>query len=306
MALSALQVQGIVLRRRTAITVLSRTLRCLAGRAAVTVGVAALLAGCTSASPGVEEDRSPEPSATRPAEPPPPPPDAPTVGECRLLTFDDIGSYTDDTKPRPCRRRHTSYAFAIGELPSDVAFDGVEIDNDAVQRAAAAACRSLFADFVGGTPAIRALARLSPTYFVPEQRGFDLGARWVRCDVVGLLDDATLAPLSPELEGLLDDVGALEEYGVCSQGEPGSAEFVLVMCRTRHDYRAIEAIRLDSADASYPGRDVTAQEGRDQCAELVAERLGVGGGYTFGWTYPSAEDWSEGQRFGFCWLQTSD
>ena len=262
-------------------------------------------AGCTAVEPEAEEPSDSPSSPTKTTSPPPPPPAPPKVGECRKLTYDDISRFSNDDEPRSCKRYHSGYTFAVTELPGDVAFDGVTIDNDAVQRAAADSCQDAYAEFIGGSFRTRTLARLSVTYFVPEQRGFDLGARWVRCDVVGLQNETTLAPLPRALEGILDDPDTLDEYGVCSKGEPGSTGFRLVMCRANHDYRAIEAIRLGEVKEPFPGEAVAGDEGRDQCEEIIEARLGVGGGYTFGWTYPSADDWSNGQRFGYCWLQTS-
>ncbi|MGH3506712.1 MAG: septum formation family protein [Nocardioidaceae bacterium] len=262
-------------------------------------------AGCTAVEPDADEPSESPGPPTKTASPPPPPPDPPRVGECRKLTYDDISRFSNDDRPRSCKRYHSAYTFAVQELPGDVAFDGVTIDNDAVQREAATSCQDAFVDFIGGSARTRTLARLSVTYFVPEQRGFDLGARWVRCDVVGLQHESSLAPLPRGLEGILDDPDALDEYGVCSRGEPGASGFRLVMCRADHDYRAIEAIRLGGTDDPYPGVSVARDDGRSQCEDIVAGRLGVGGGYTFGWTYPSPEDWSNGQRFGYCWLETS-
>jgi Septum formation len=268
--------------------------------------VTAAVGACSAAKPAADGGpTATKDSPTQTASPPAPPPDSPKVGECRSLSFRDISRFSNDSATHPCNKEHTAYTFAVAELPSDIAFDGVTIDNDAVQRTAAETCQSRFVGFIGGTAAARALARLSVTYFVPNQRGFDLGARWVRCDVVALQNDSALAPLPANLEGFLDDEDALTEYGVCSKGEPGSGTFTLVMCRADHDYRAIEAIRLGDDKASYPGIAVTRDDGRAQCENIVADRLGVGGGYTFGWTYPSAEDWSTGQRFGYCWLQAT-
>jgi hypothetical protein len=274
-------------------------------RVLAAVVLTAAVGACSSAAEptGAEEPSGSKSPPTQTPSPPSPAPDAPDVGACRLLTYADISRFSNDAPTRPCEQEHTAYTFAVAELPSDIAFDGVTIDNDAVQRAAAEACQDRFVGFIGGTVATRTLARLSVTYFVPDQRGFDRGARWVRCDVVGLQNDSALAPLPRNLDGFLDDEAALDEYGVCSKGEPGSSDFRLVMCRADHDYRAIAAIRLGDRDAAYPGTAVTRDDGHARCEDVVAEQLGIGGGYTFGWTYPSAEEWSSGQRFGYCWLQ---
>jgi hypothetical protein len=222
------------------------------------------------------------------------------------LRYADIGRYANNGAPVPCSRPHTTYTFAVKQLPSDIAFDGVTIDNDAVQRTAADLCEDEFAAFIGGSAEAQALSRFSVTYFVPDQRGFDLGARWVRCDVIALEREMVLATLPADVEHILDDESILDEYGLCSKGAPDSAAFALLMCRVEHDFRAVEAIRLGAAGAEYPGTQVAGQGGRDRCEDVISDLLGTAGGFTFGWTYPSADDWSDGQRFGYCWLETSD
>ena len=77
------------------------------------------------------------------------------------------------------------------------------------------------------------------------------------------------------------------------------------MCNQSHTYRAVAALRLGAEDASYPGESVTKDDGSQRCDDFVSDLLGVGGGYSYAWTYPSSEDWDNGQRFGYCWNKTS-
>jgi Septum formation len=212
--------------------------------------------------------------------------------------------FTNDAKIEPCSRPHTAYTFAVPTLPPAIAFKGVQIQNESVQSAAAERCREAFATFIGGDQATRALARLSFTYFLPDQRGFDLGAHWVRCDVVAQQAAKTLGDLPRRIAGVLDTPAALDTYGVCSNGDPGSAT-TLVMCTQAHTYRALAAIRLGDAGAKYPGTGTTLSDGKARCKNLVAHRLNVTGGFTYSWTYPSNNDWLAGQRFGYCWNQTT-
>jgi len=272
------------------------------------VAVALLATSCTGSSgdPTAESSPgSPQSTQSSPTTPPPPPPPAPKTGECRRLTFADISRYSDSTEPVPCDKGHTAYTFAVTRLPTDVAVEGVDLGNRAIQDAAAEGCRDAYTEFIGGDAATRARSRLTVTYFLPPQQGYDRGADWVRCDVVALRTPEDLAPLPTALRGFLDDDAALDDYGVCSVGAPGTKDFELVMCAHRHSYRAVAALRLGANDEAYPGRDVTLVQGRQRCEKLVADELGVSGGYTFGWTFPTPADWDDGQRFGFCWTQTS-
>jgi len=271
-----------------------------------------LVAGCSGSNEAtgapVDDDTNRATGAAKPTETaaarkrPPPPPEK---GECRNLVFFDIGLFSNEGKKVSCRDRHTAYTFAVETLPDKIAFEGVDIENKAVQSGAAASCSTAFAKFIGGDASTRALARLTVTYFLPKQQDFDLGAHWVRCDAVALRTAQTLASLPLKLEGVLDDDSALEELGVCSTDEPGVGGSALVMCTETHTFRALAAVRLGDSDAPYPGADSAEKMGQ-QCEALVGDAVGVEGDFTYGWTYPSAADWADGQRFGYCWNQTAD
>lgn len=272
---------------------------------AITTTLTAALSACSSPS-GTASDPENGASAAKPksAGPSTPPAPPPRVGQCRDLEFADISRYANSDKAVRCSKPHTAYTFAVDKLAADIAFEGVDIANDAVQEAAARACRSRFARFVGGDDQARALSRLSVTYFVPDQRNFDRGAAWVRCDVIALRAASSLAPLPDDLRGLLDDADSLSSYGVCSAGDPGRPGSRLVMCSEDHTYRARAALRLGGAAAPYPGEQVTKDDGMQQCADLLAEQLGKEDGYSYAWTFPTSSDWAGGQRFGYCWHKT--
>lgn len=254
----------------------------------------------TSASTSSGPTEPSEPVETTPTAPPPP-----LTGRCRTMTFSDTARFSNDTRPTRCRRVHTAYTFAVHELPGAIASHVVNLDDDELQAAASGVCHRDFARFIGGTSADRARSRLTVTYFLPAQRAYDLGARWVRCDVVALERSNVLARLPVKLKGLLDHADALDRFGVCSTKAPDSASTRLVMCTQPHTYRALAALRLGTASAEFPGAAVVQRDSRKRCGDLVGDTLGLAGGYQFGWTYPTPDDWKAGQRFGFCWLQSS-
>jgi hypothetical protein len=222
-----------------------------------------------------------------------------------VLSYADIGRFSNSSSTVRCDRPHTGYTFAVAQLPKDIAFEGVDIGNDAVQDAAAGLCRTAFASYVGGSAATHRLSRLSSTYFLPGQTDFDLGARWVRCDAIALQSERVLADLPGRLEGFNDSDAALADYGLCARGEPGTRDGVLVMCNQKHTFRALTALRLGAEDAAYPGDNVVADGGQQRCDDFISRTLGLGGGYSYTWTYPSRDDWANGQRFGFCWMKSS-
>jgi Septum formation len=272
---------------------------------AACAGVALALTSCgggstTPEAKGTGVDPTTKAAPTRTVAAPP----APSAGECRDLSYSDISLYSNVSKPQPCSKPHTAFTFGVEQLPDDVAFDGVNIENDAVQGAAANACQNAYVAYIGGGTAERALTRLTVTYFVPPQPGFDAGAHWVRCDIVALQSDNSLAALPSKLEGFLDS-GTTRDYDVCSRGDPSASGSMLVMCTQDHAYRAVAAIRLGDSRASYPGEQATLVQGKQDCKQTISDLLGVSGGFTFSWTYPSSSDWSAGQRFGYCWNETS-
>jgi hypothetical protein len=283
---------------------LRRTVSALAV-SAITLLTLASCSGSGTASDAAGDTPSSSNGSTSSTPPPAdPPPPAPEVGVCRNLSYADISRYSDDSKPIKCNKAHTGYTFDVEELPAAVAFDGVEIQNDAVQAAAAKKCQSTYPGFVGGDGDTRALARLTVTYFLPDQAGFDAGAHWVRCDVVAAEGPNSLAPLPRGLEGFLDRPNALDDYGVCSKGDPATAAATLLMCSQEHTYRAVTALALGKRTAPYPGEATTLADGKKNCKEYIADLLGVSGGFTYAWTYPSSTDWDAGQRYGYCWNQT--
>ena len=77
------------------------------------------------------------------------------------------------------------------------------------------------------------------------------------------------------------------------------------MCSQDHTYRAVAAFRLGKDRRPTPARTASCAKARQDCQEFIADLLGVSGGFTYAWTYPSTTDWDAGQRYGYCWNQTT-
>lgn len=256
-----------------------------------------------SASPSASTSKSAsEPTSSDPTYQPPSPPEE---GTCRKLPYDALTHFTDNSPVVPCDKPHTAYTFQVSKLPRDVAIKGVDIANKSIQHAASSMCHGAFEKFVGGSPKIRALSRLAVTYYLPPQKAFNHGAHWVRCDLIAKKTAHSLGDLPDDPQGFLDGEQALKDYGVCSPAAPDTKKFALVMCRQKHAYRAVTAIKLGKDSADYPGTAVTRDQGKQRCADYITHVLGKTGGYTYGWTYPTDKDWKSGQRYGYCWLKTT-
>jgi len=289
----------------------------VARRVATGLAVLALASGCSGSTPssggasdpGAASDpvggTPPATPTTTTPKPPPKPQPPPATGTCRRLGYSATSHYSNTDPTIACTKPHTAFTFAVRRLPPGVDVTGVSIGNKSIRDAASKGCGDAYARFIGGDPARRALSRLSVTYFLPSQVEFNRGAHWVRCDVVALATANTLADLPDPLSGFLDKPAALERYGVCSAGPPGASGSALVICTLQHSYRALTVLRLGTDSDRYPGQDVVLTQGQQRCSDYIAGKLGAAGGYTFGWTYPTASDWMLGQRFGYCWNKTS-
>jgi hypothetical protein len=277
--------------------------RSLAVRVALAAAAALVLTGCgghgtaATKTPTTHSTTHPttHPSSTTPTVRPAP---APAAGVCRRLSFRAIGRFSNASRGVACgSSTYTAYTYAVKPLPRRLSGP---IDSDAVQNAAKVSCVRSFARFIGGSPAVRTMSRLSPTYFLPTAVQFAAGTRWVRCDVIALQTDHRLAPLPPRVKHLLDDSAEAARFALCARGAPGSAGTKLVMCTQPHTYRAVGAIRLGGPDVPRPTISQLATP-KAKCRQTVASLLGVNGGFSFVFTYPGVREWNAGQRFGLCW-----
>ena len=278
-------------------------------RALVAATCAALaLTACTSdepsddatseASPSTSASASPS-AGTEPAVEEPP---APEDGSCYRLTLEDAARPTNDSRSVPCTERHTARTFHVGRL--DVVVDGhsLGVDSERVQRQLAETCPAELATFLGGDEETRALSRFEPIWFGPTLEQFDAGADWFRCDVVavGGPDELLTLPSDQRLRGILSRPGALDTYGLCGTAQPGAEDFERVACALPHSWVAISTIPIAGGDR-YPGVEAVREAGDESCSDEVRARNDLVLEYTYGWEWPTAEQWSAGQRYGFCW-----
>jgi hypothetical protein len=201
-----------------------------------------------------------------------------------------------------CNERHTAQTFFVGRL--DTVVDGhlLAVDSRKAQRQLERTCPRKLDEYVGGTAQARALSRLQAVWFSPTLAESDKGASWFRCDVVALARPSTLAPLPPprRLRGILDRPEALDEVGLCGTAAPGARGFERVICSRRHSWRTISTIDI-SADADYPGVAAVRETGESTCRDQVQAASGSPEKFTYGWEWPTREQWRRGQRFGYCW-----
>lgn len=278
-----------------------------APRLALAAGIAALaLAGCS----GGEEPKAADSPASSPtpttsaasAEPAPKKPPAPEEGTCHRLTLEEAARPTNDDKPVPCTETHTARTIHVGRLDTIVDGHSLGVDSDRVQEQLSTTCPEELASFLGGTDEARALSRFQAIWFSPTLEEYDAGADWFRCDVVALggPDELLELPSEQRLEGILDKPGALDTYGLCGTAEPGTKGFERVACALPHSWVAISTIPIAGGE-EYPGEEAVRAAGDEACSDEVRERNGFVLEYTYGWEWPSLEQWTGGQHYGFCW-----
>jgi hypothetical protein len=262
------------------------------------------LAGCTSDDEPSATD-SPNASATTTSESSDQPaeePEAPKEGACYRLTLEEAARPTNDGKPVPCTKDHTARTIHVGQLDSVVDGHSLGVDSHHVQDQLAATCPKELAGFLGGTEETRALSRFQAIWFSPTLEEYDAGADWFLCDVVavGSPDKLLTLPSDQKLEGILDKPGALDTYGLCGTDQPGAKDFERVACALKHSWVAISTIPIAGGD-KYPGVAAVREAGDEACSEEVRGRNDFVLEYTYGWEWPTLDQWAAGQRYGFCW-----
>jgi hypothetical protein len=224
----------------------------------------------------------------------------PQPAACYRLGFEEATAPTNDSPPVSCRSRHTARTYYVGRL--DTVVDGhlLAVDSRQAQRQVARTCPRELADHLGGSAEARALSRVEAVWFSPTIEQSDAGASWFRCDAVALAGSGRLAPLPKRLRGLLDRSDALDEVGLCGTAAPGEPGFERVICSRRHRWRAVSTITI-SGGASYPGVSAVRDAGESTCRDRVREASGSPERFSYGWEWPTREQWQAGQRYGFCW-----
>jgi Septum formation len=294
-------------------------------QAAIVVVVGVVLSGCTVSADLGSSDPTPTPPASRagtsvspsastpgdptstksvPANQPPPSREA-----CYRLTSRDLSRFANHDKSVPCRTAHTSVTFFIGKLPAHVVTGTPPVTDPAVQKAAPRVCAPAFRRYVGGDWQDRLLARFNFTYYLPDAVSVGPDTNWVRCDLylTRTVEGGKTYPhrLPHDARGALDKSDALDLFGICSPSAPGTAGFKLLLCSHRHDWRSIAPIRLGSDNTVWPGVKEVKDRGDSRCSDAVRQWLGYPTTWRYGWQWPTRSDWTNGQRFGYCWAQYS-
>lgn len=260
-----------------------------------------ILAGCSSGSPSSTASRSPSPTpaATTTATTAPPPPAAPAVGSCHRLTVVTATHPTDSAPAVPCTRPHTAVTYSVGRFNPLVDGHLLAVDSRQVQAQLATRCPRRLPSYLGGSAEDRRLSRFRAVWFGPTVPQADAGAQWFRCDVVAVASDGRLAPLGAQMKHVLDQSGALDQYGTCAPSAPATKGFHHVICSQKHTWQAIATVDLHGVRFHGHGAQSSAE---NTCNDQGATKANGALKYSTGFEWPSRQEWTAGQRYGFCWF----
>ncbi len=265
--------------------------------------LALLLGACSGGGQDSDAGASSTPTPSATPTPAAPPPAAPTAGACYRLGYAQAIAPTSAVRTVRCRSDHTSTTYAVGRLRTTVDGHLLAVDSQRVRDQVAEACPKRFAAFVGGSDDDRRLSMLRPVWFTPTVEQADAGAAWYRCDVVALARTRRLAPLEREMRGVLDSDEGRDRYGMCGTAAPGTAHFQRVICSGKHAWRAISVVPVDGK--RYPGVKEARAAGQAPCRDAGAGAADDSLDYQWGYEWPTAEQWADGQHYGICWAPDS-
>ena len=254
------------------------------------------LAACSSGDPETAED--PGSGASVSSAPPAPPP--PKVDSCHELSLNEATDPVDQGTTVPCGRPHTSVTFKVGKLSTIADGHLLAVDSPTVRARIARECPPALGNYVGGDQTTQRLSRLEAVWFAPSLEQADAGADWFRCDVLGLRRQGSLVSLPRTVKNLLDSPGALDRFGTCGTAAPSAKNFQRVVCSEKHSWRAVDVVDLPTS-TRYLAKDAAAT-GDAACKDVASQRAGGALQYTWSFEWPTREQWSTGQRYGYCWV----
>lgn len=258
------------------------------------------LAACTGDDPeGTPDER---PSAAETARTRDKPLRAPDADVCHRLGYADALQPTVGDTAVKCARPHTARTIAVARLDMTTRGHFLAVDSARVRRQPGPACASAFADHVGGTEEQRRLSMLSVVAFTPTVEQADLGADWIRCDLVAVVAPEELGNLPGPLAGVLDTPAGRDRFGMCGTAKPGSDDFKRVACSREHAWRAVETVDIPpGAKGRWPGKKTAQAVGQEPCTEAARGSATDALSYEWGYEWPDKQQWQAGRTYGFCW-----
>jgi hypothetical protein len=224
----------------------------------------------------------------------------PEVGACRDLAADDLEDPSNADPVVACSEQHTAETFSVGVLPDST---GTVYDDKRHGSFVFDTCSQAFRDYLGADESLALRIQLSWAWFRPSERGWDRGARWYRCDVVGGPEDAKrLRELPGQVQGMFT-AGLPDTWLTCAHGAT-FASATKVPCSETHDWRAISTIKVGDPQEPYPGDRVVQVRSRDLCSDWIVRWSHFPDAFEYGFTWFHEAEWKTGNRRSVCWSRT--
>lgn len=230
----------------------------------------------------------------------------PEAGTCHTTYQPSVrlGMY----QPIGCDVTHTTETVHVGEFVGEAADrTAPPTEGTGVWRAAYRECDTAATEYLGGN--FRSVRGLWLGVTVPSAAAWDGGARWFRCEIlIQVHPDWTVELRRSSLAGVVTDDFPLR-YG-CSRVEELEDDLNLlpVDCDDPHQAEFV-GLWEPPGHLSYPDSD----DDRvfEGCYEVVADFLGVRLSDLYGLvgtvvTWPSEEDWDNGDRVFRCHVYSSE
>ncbi len=225
---------------------------------------------------------------------------APTLGACYKLKPSDTEKSSNISEPVPCSTPHTAQTFAVGTLPDTT---GQDYRAPGHGKWIFPTCERAFEKFLGLDESMAMRIQLSWAWFRPSERGWEKGARWYRCDVVGGTAESTTYGVLPATAKGLFAARPPEQWMTCAQGETVLKSKKLP-CTQKHNWRAVTTIKLGNPKDAYPGDRLSEVRTRDFCSDSVGAWMNYPVEYDFGYTWFHEAEWQAGNRRSVCWAKT--
>jgi len=202
----------------------------------------------------------------------------------------------------PCTAAHNAQTFAVGTLSTAVQGHLLAVDAAKVQAQAARKCPAALPAYLGGDQETLRLSMLRAVWFTPTVEQAAQGADWYRCDVIGLAGDQQLATITGPLKGVLSS-GHASDWAMCGTAQPGTAGFKRVPCSAPHSWKALQTVALPQGH--YPGQGSVQKAGTAPCQQAAKNVASDALNYRWGYEWPTAEQWKNGQTYGVCWAPSA-
>lgn len=225
----------------------------------------------------------------------------PKLGACRDLSATDVAYPSNAAAIVPCSKAHTVQTFAVGTLPATTGSSYTDKRHGAFVYAA---CNTAFRTFLGADESLALRVQLSWAWFRPSQRGWNKGARWYRCDLVGgPIAAKTLRDLPPDARGLFS-AQLPDAWLTCALGN-GVTRGTKVPCSEPHAWRAVTTVKIGRPTDPYPGDHIVQIRSRDYCQASVGGWMHYPHNFDFGYTWFHDDQWAVGNRRTVCWAKTT-